>query len=65
MAKRKPDAATRAREDGRRQILLYMQEHLIVALKKLAISENTTAYQLAEEAVEILLKERRKKKPIS
>jgi hypothetical protein len=54
--------ANRDREDGRRQILLYMKDDLIMSLKKLAISEDTTAYLLAEEAVDALLRARRKAK---
>jgi hypothetical protein len=54
--------AARGRDDGRLQVLLYMKEPLVKALKSLAIEEDTTAYQLAEEAVEALLKSRRAKR---
>lgn len=54
--------AARDRGDGRRQILLYMRTDLIKSLKDLAIQEDTNAYELAEEAVEALLKKRRRTK---
>lgn len=53
--------AARGRDDGRRQILLYMRTDLIKSLKDLAIREDTNAYLLAEEAVEALLSKRAKK----
>lgn len=52
----------RGRPDGRLQVLLYMREPLIKGLKSLAIEENVTAYELAEEAVEALLKSRKTKR---
>lgn len=66
MAKKAEDAkASKIREDGRKQVLLYMKEPLIKSLKSLALMEDTTAYELAEEAVEALLKARRERKPKS
>ena len=62
MAKERPSGSGRVREDGRRQILLYMRPELIAALKHQAVLDQVTAYELAEEAVETLLKNRRKKK---
>lgn len=58
-AKKKGD---RGREDERLQVLLYMKEPIIKSLKSLAIEEDTTAYELAEEAVLLLLKTRRSAK---
>jgi hypothetical protein len=52
--------ASRNREDGRRQILLYLRADLIVSLKRQALSEDVPAYQLAEEAIDALLKARRR-----
>lgn len=64
LVKKADDAkAPKVREDGRRQVLLYMKEPLIKSLKGLALKEDTTAYELAEEAVEALLKARRERKP--
>lgn len=39
-----------------------MKEPIIKTLKNLAIEEDTTAYELAEEAVEALLKSRKANK---
>lgn len=52
----------RGRPDGRLQVLLYMKEPLIKGLKSLALEEDKSAYELAEEAIEALLKSRRAKK---
>lgn len=60
MAKKKPlPKAARGRPDGRLQVLLYMKAPLVKALKNLAIEEDTSAYLLAEEAVQIFLDSRK------
>lgn len=56
---KKPKKGDRGRPDQRLQVLLYMREPIIKDLKSLAIAEDTTAYELAEEAVLMLLKSRR------
>jgi hypothetical protein len=45
-------AESRGRKDDRRQILLYMREDLIKRLKGAAVERRTTAWSLAEQAVE-------------
>jgi hypothetical protein len=52
--------ASRNREDGRRQILLYLRADLIASLKRQALSEDVPAYELAEEAIDALLKVRKR-----
>jgi hypothetical protein len=52
--------ASRNREDGRRQILLYLRADLILSLKRQALSEEVPAYELAEEAIDAFLKARRR-----
>jgi hypothetical protein len=61
MAKRpNTTPASRNREDGRRQILLYLRADLIISLKRQALFEDVSAYQLAEEAIDALLKARKR-----
>jgi hypothetical protein len=52
----------RARSDGRRQFLIYLNEDLIKELKRAALDEDRPAYELAEEAIFEWLKRRRRKK---
>ena len=52
--------SARKREDGRRQILLYLRADLIASLKRQALSEDVPAYHLAEEAIDALLKARKR-----
>jgi hypothetical protein len=64
MATKKETDPTRGRKDGRLQVLLYMREELILALKQAAIEDDTTAFRLNEKAVEAFLEARRlEKKP--
>jgi hypothetical protein len=52
--------ASRNRDDGRRQILLYLRADLISSLKREALSQDVPAYQLAEEAIDAWLKARKR-----
>jgi hypothetical protein len=58
--KQKSSPASRDREDGRRQILLYLKTDVILELKTEALRRDTTAYELAEEAIETFLAKRKK-----
>jgi hypothetical protein len=53
MASKKPESktATRTRTDGRRPLLVYLDQHVIKQLKKVALDEDRTAYEITEEAV--------------
>jgi hypothetical protein len=63
MAKSREDTpSTRARSDGRRQLLLYMSPELIRELKRAAIDAERPAYELAEEAITEFLKGRKNRK---
>jgi hypothetical protein len=46
-----PKTAARTRADGRRPLLVYMDHDLIKQLKKVALDEDRTAYEITEEAV--------------
>jgi hypothetical protein len=54
-------SAARARSDGRRQLLIYLNPDLIKELKRAALDEDKAAYELAEEAILEWLKRRRRK----
>ena len=43
--------ATRIRADGRRSLLVYLDQDVIKQLKKVALDEDRTAYEITEEAV--------------
>jgi hypothetical protein len=52
-----PDKPARTRPDGRRALLVYLDQDVIKQLKKAALDEDRTAYEITEEAVrEWLLK---------
>jgi hypothetical protein len=55
-------SAARVRDDGRRQILIYLAPDLIKELKRAALDEDRPAYLLAEEAIMDWLKRRKRKK---
>jgi hypothetical protein len=57
----KQNSEGRARVDGRRQVLLYMKPEIIRALKRVALDEDVTAYELAETAIAEFLKDHHKK----
>jgi hypothetical protein len=42
---------TRTRADGRKSLLVYLHPDLIKDLKKAALDEDRTAYEITEEAV--------------
>jgi hypothetical protein len=50
MAK-KPKSPTRTRADGRKSLLVYLHPDVIKELKKAALDEDRTAYEITEEAV--------------
>jgi hypothetical protein len=52
----------RGRADERRQILLYLRPDLITSLKIAAMEQGEKAYELAEQAIEAFLKDRKRKK---
>jgi hypothetical protein len=63
MAKSREEAAsTRARSDGRRQLLLYISPEVIRELKRAAIDADKPAYELAELAIAEFLKTRKARK---
>jgi hypothetical protein len=53
MASKQPGSKgpTRTRADGRRSLLVYLHPALIKELKKAALDEEKTAYEITEEAV--------------
>ena len=53
----KPVDPASSRPDGRRQLLLYMAPDLIADLKRAAMIEGTTAFNLVERAVRAYLKD--------
>lgn len=48
----------RKRQDGRRSLLVYMDQALIKELKKVAVDEDCNAYEIVEEATRAWLKRR-------
>lgn len=51
LKKSRSKTAARTRADGRRPLLVYFQPDVIKQLKKAALDEDRTAYEIAEEAV--------------
>jgi len=49
----------RARTDGRKSLLVYMDEKLIKELKKVAVDDDRNAYEIVEEAMRDWLKQRK------
>ena len=63
MAKSKEGASVpRVRDDGRRQLLIYMYPDVIKELKRAALDAGRPAYELAEEAIREWLKHNKRKK---
>lgn len=60
--KQEPKPADRARADGRKPFLSYLNADLIKELKKAALDDDTNAYEIVEEAVRAWLARRAKKK---
>jgi len=56
------DRKTPPRDDKRKPTTTYMEPELLKSLKLAAIEDETTAYELIEEAVRALLKARKQKK---
>ena len=52
----------RARSDGRKSLLVYMDEALIKELKKVAVDDDCNAYDIVEEATRRWLHDYKKKK---
>lgn len=48
--KQEAKATIRPRKDGRRQLLVYLPPDLIKALKRAALDEETTVYEIVEGA---------------
>lgn len=46
----KKSEPNRKRQDGRRSLLVYMDEALIKELKKVAVDKDCNAYDIVEEA---------------
>ena len=46
-----PKSQTSARKDGRKPLLVYLRPQLIKQLKKRAVDQDTTAYDLTEQAL--------------
>jgi hypothetical protein len=49
----------RARADGRKSLLVYLRPNIIKELKKAAVDEDRTAYEITEEAVSAWLASRK------
>lgn len=63
MAKLKEETSnSRARSDGRRQLLIYLLPDVIKELKRAALDQGRPAYVLAEEAILEALRSRKRKK---
>ena len=50
---------TRARADGRKSLLVYLRPDIIKELKKTALDEDRTAYEITEEAISAWLASRK------
>jgi hypothetical protein len=50
---------TRARADGRKSLLVYLRPDIIKELKKAALDEDRTAYEITEEAISAWLASRK------
>ena len=53
----------RARTDGRRTLLVYLDGELIKNLKKVALDEEKNVYEIVEEATRAWLSRRGSRKP--
>ncbi len=61
MAARLSSTSTRKRRDGRKSLLVYMDEALIKELKKAAVDDDRNAYDIVEEATRNWLATRKSK----
>jgi hypothetical protein len=55
-------AGSRTRTDGRKSLLVYLQPDVIKQLKKAALDQETTAYEITEEALREWLASHRKRR---
>lgn len=46
-----PKPKALVRKDGRKPLLVYLQPRIIKQLKRLALDQDTTAYELTEQAL--------------
>jgi anti-anti-sigma regulatory factor len=53
------NSTARARSDGRKSLLVYLHPEVIKDLKKAALDEEKTAYEITEEAVSVWLANRK------
>jgi hypothetical protein len=53
--------ASRSRDDGRKGLFVYLDAVLIKELKKVALDDDTNAYEIVEEAIQQWLARRGKK----
>jgi hypothetical protein len=56
---RRSTTPTRARADGRKSLLVYLRPDIIKELKKAALDEDKTAYEITEEAISAWLASRK------
>jgi hypothetical protein len=56
-----PQPPSRQRQDGRRQLLVYLSPQLIKDVKKMAVDDDTTASNIAEQALTEWLERRTKR----
>jgi hypothetical protein len=54
-----PKSPARSRADGRKSLLVYLNPDVIKELKKAALDEDRTAYEITEEAVSAWLAARK------
>jgi hypothetical protein len=59
---REGPSAARTRNDGRRQVLIYLLPDVAKDLKRAALDLDRPAYELAEEAILEWLKKRKRNK---
>ena len=62
MADTSEKSSTRPRADGRKSLLVYVDENLIKELKKAAVDVDRNVYEIVEEASKDWLARRSKKK---
>lgn len=58
-------SAARVRADGRKSLLVYLHPDVIKELKKAALDEDRTAYEVAEEAISAWLAARTQDKGVT
>jgi hypothetical protein len=58
----KTPSSSRARADGRKSLLVYLDPDVIKQLKKAALDEDRNAYEITEEALRDWLGDNKKRK---